>query len=96
MDMNIEVVFVPRDIEEKLWDKHGVTREEVEQVLESDPRFHFAEKGYVHVENLYRAIGQTESGRYLVVVFIHKLDQSALVISARDLTAKERKQYAKK
>jgi len=94
--MNLEAVFIPQDIEDKLWDKHQVTREEVEQVLDLDPRFHFAETGHVHGENLYRAIGQTDAGRYLVVIFIYKSDQSALVISARDLSAKERKQYAKK
>ena len=94
--MDIDAVFIPQDIEEKLWDKHQVTREEVEQALDSDSRFHFAETGHVHGENLYRAIGQTEAGRHLVVIFIYKSDQSALVISARDLTAKERKQYAKK
>lgn len=94
--MDIVVVLIPRDIEEKLWDKHSVSREEVEQILENDPRFRLAEKGHVHREDLYRAIGQTESGRYLMVLFIYKSDQSALVISARDLTAKERKQYAKK
>lgn len=94
--MNIEAVIIARDIEDKLLDKHRVSREEVEQVFESNPRFHLAEKGHVHGENLYRAIGQTEDGRYVVVIFILKSDQSALVISARDLTAKERKQYAKK
>lgn len=94
--MNIEAIIIARDIEEKLLDKHGVSREDVEQIFESNPRFHLAEKGHVHGENLYRAIGQTESGRFLMVIFISKLDRSALVISARDLTAKERKQYAKK
>lgn len=94
--MNIEAVFVPHDVEEKLWTKHHVTREEVQQVFESQARFRQAEKGHVHGENLYRAVGQTLEGRYLVVFFIHKSDQSALVISARDLTAKERKEYGKK
>lgn len=94
--MNIEAVFIARDIEEKLWEKHHVSREEVEQVFESNPRFHFTEKGHVHGEDVYRAIGQTENGRYLVVIFIYKSDQAALVISARDLTAKEKKRYAKK
>ena len=94
--MNIEGVFIPRDVREKLWNKHHVTHEEVEEVLDSNPRFHFAETGHVHGENLYRAIGQTDGGRHLVIIFVYKSDQSALVISARDLTAKERRQYAKK
>ncbi len=94
--MNIEAVIIARDIEDKLLQKHKVTRDEVQAVFESYPRFHLAEKGHVHGEDLYRALGQTPSGRYLVVFFIYKSDQSALVISARDLTAKERKRYAKK
>lgn len=94
--MNIEDIIFSREIADKLWDKHRVTTEEVVQIFDSDPLFRFAEQGHVRGENLYRAIGQTENGRYLVVFFIYKIDQSALVISGRDLTAKERKQYAKK
>jgi uncharacterized DUF497 family protein len=94
--MDIDAIFIARDIEEKLREKHRVSREEVEQVFEANPRFHFAEKGHIHGEDLYRAVGRTENGRYLVVFFVHKQDRSALVISARDLTAKERKRYAKK
>jgi uncharacterized protein len=94
--MDIEAVLLPRDIEEKLWHKHHISREEIEEVLERAPRLQFAEKGHIHGQDLYRAIGQTEGGRCLVIFFIRKPDQFALVISARDLTAKERKQYAKK
>lgn len=92
----IEAIVIPRDIEDKLEWKHNVTRREVEQVLTTTPKFRFAEKGHVQGENLYRAIGQTDGGRYLVVLFILKADHTALVISARDLTEKERKQYARK
>lgn len=94
--MIVEAVVIPRSIEDKLDSKHNVTRQEVEQVFASAPKFRFAEKGHVQGENLYRAIGRTNGGRYLVVLFILKADHTALVISARDLTDKEQKQYAKK
>ena len=44
-------------------------------------------------ENLYTALGQTEDGRYLIVFFIHKATNEALVISAREMTKKERRSY---
>jgi uncharacterized DUF497 family protein len=47
-------------------------------------------------ENLYRALGQTDGGRYLAVFFIHKGRGGALVISARDASLKERRSYGKK
>lgn len=94
--MNVEAIVIPADIEEKLYTKHNVTRHEVEQVFDSSPHFRFAEQGHVEGENLYRAIGRTEGGRYLVIFFILKVEHIALVISARDLTLKERKQYGKK
>jgi len=43
-----------------------------------------------------RALGQTDSGRYLTIFFIYKETHEALVISARDMTDKERKNYAKR
>jgi uncharacterized DUF497 family protein len=41
-------------------------------------------------------MGQTDSGRYLIVFFIHKKDNRALILSARDMTSAERKRYEKK
>jgi len=81
---------------EKLEAKHGVLPEEVEEVFANHPRFSFAESGTVEGENLYRALGQTDSGRYLTVLFIFKQTGQALIISARDMDRKERKQYGKK
>jgi len=52
------------------------------------------EKGHFRGENVYRALGQTEAGRYLVVFFIYKLTQEALILSARDMDRKERRVYA--
>jgi uncharacterized DUF497 family protein len=42
------------------------------------------------------ALGQTEAGRYLTVLFIHKKSKEALILSARDMAEKERKLYGRK
>ena len=47
-------------------------------------------------EDLYRALGHSDSGRYLTVFFIYKKTREALVISARDMTQKEKRQYEKR
>jgi uncharacterized DUF497 family protein len=80
----------------KLRSKHHVETDEVEEILSNKPLFHFVEHGYRENENLYAALGQTDSGRYLIVLFIFKEKGRALVISARDMTAAERKRYEKK
>jgi uncharacterized DUF497 family protein len=78
---------------EKIADKHGITTDEVEEVLFSRPHVRLAEKGRVKGENLYVAYGQTTAGRYLVVFFICKRRTAALPISARDMTPSERRYY---
>lgn len=70
--------------------------EEVEYVLKENPHIRFVEKGHVAGENVYAALGQTENGRYLVVFFVYKADKRALIISARDMDAAERKQYERR
>jgi uncharacterized DUF497 family protein len=42
------------------------------------------------------ALGQTDAGRYLAVLFIYKKSKEALVLGARDMADKERKQYGRK
>ena len=81
---------------EKLWRKHQVRAEEVEEVLYGSPKIRFIEKGDVKGENVYAAMGRSRAGRYLITFFIRKADNNALVISARDMTEKERKYYEKK
>jgi len=85
-----------RNVVDKLAWKHRVTIDEVEEVFRRLPRYRFLEKGDVAGEDLYAALGQTEAGRYLVVYFIYKVTAEALVLSARDMTRKEKKSYAKK
>ncbi len=83
------------DIVEKLEVKHNVSPEEVEEVFLNKPKIKRMNRGYFRGEDVYRALGQTKAGRYLVVFFIHKLTKEALILSSRNMDKKERKQYAK-
>ena len=78
---------------EKIAVKHRITTDEVEEVLFSEPHVRLVEKGRVKDEHLYVAYGQTATGRYLVVFFIHKRRSAALPISARDMTHSEQRYY---
>ena len=69
---------------------------EVEEVPGNHPKFRFVDKGERDDENVYLALGRTDSGRYLAVIFIYKQTQEALILSARDMARKERKQHGKK
>ena len=40
-------------------------------------------------------LGQTDAGRYLAVFFVYKKSHDAIVISARDMDAKERREYGR-
>lgn len=80
---------------EKLASKHAVTVGEAEDVLLSKPFVRKVAKGRVQREHVYSAMGQTGSGRYLIVFFIGKTHGMALPISARDMDASERKYYGK-
>jgi uncharacterized protein len=81
------------EILDKLLRKHNVREYEVVEVFESKPKFRFVERGHRQGENLYSAMGRTDAGRYVVVFFVHKSDGRALPVSARDMTAAERKRY---
>lgn len=89
------IIWLRKVVDKLLW-KHNVTTEEVEEVFSRPPRYRFIEKGDVEGEDLYAALGRTEAGRYLIIYFVRKTTGEALIISARDMTGKERKQYAKK
>ena len=94
--MNITGIIWLRNIVDKLAWKHNVSTDEVEELLNNSPRFRFIESGDVDGEHVYAATGQTNSGRYLVTFFIFKKTGEALIVSARDMSGKERKSYGKK
>lgn len=80
----------------KLYSKHDVTPDEVEEAFEGEPIFLEKENGKVEGENLYNVLGRTASGRYLSVFFIYKSGHQALIVSARDMDRKERRYYDKR
>lgn len=94
--MKIESVLWLRAVVDKLANKHGVETFEVEEALSNRPRIRRAEKGEREGEHVYMALGQTDAGRYLTVLFIAKGNSEVLPLSARDMAEKERKRYGNK
>ena len=94
--MRIEGIIWLRQIVDKLALKHKVDVNEVEETLNNKPKIRFVEKGLRKNENIYMALGQTDSGQYLSILFIYKLSKQAVVLSARDMARKERNIYGKK
>ena len=88
----VDIIWLPHVID-KLASKHRVTPEEVDEVLFSRPLYRKVQKGHVPGEDVYAALGRTQAGRYLIVIFVYKQTREALVLSARDMERKERRQY---
>ena len=88
-----DIIWLERIVEKLAW-KHAVLPSEVEQALSGKCRIFKKEKGRVEGEHLYNALGKTEAGRYLSVFFIRKLDNRALIVTARDMNNNERRRYA--
>jgi uncharacterized DUF497 family protein len=83
-------------IVEKIARKHHVSQGEIREVLRNSSHFRFVERGHRRGENVYAAMGQTNAGRYVIVFFVRKKTQQALILSARDMTGSERRRYEKK
>ncbi len=94
--MRIDGIIWLTQIEDKLLYKHRVETYEVEEVLGNRPKFRYVQAGERAADDVYLALGQTDGGRYLAVLFIYKQTKEALILSARDMARKERKQYGKK
>ena len=94
--MKIEGFIWLSDIVDKIVSKHKVTVSEVESLFDNKPIFSKIEKGRIKGEHLYRILDQTDSGRYLAAFFVYKKTREALIISARDMTDRERKYYGKR
>jgi uncharacterized DUF497 family protein len=95
--VQIENIVCSERTEAKLESKHHVTFREARQIFFSKSRIRFAESGYTTGEDVYAAFGQTLGGRYLSLFFIYKpARKTAVIISARDMSDKERKAYGRK
>ena len=76
---------------EKIWNKHHVTPSECEQIFFNLPIIADDEK-HSKKEKRYYALGHTDIHRLLFVVFTIRED-SIRIISARNMSRKERKVY---
>jgi len=87
-------------IEKITWDqntvdhisRHAVTAEEVEEVLFNDSELPRIMRGK---DDRYLAYGQSTAGRYLFIVLI-LANRKTKIITARDMTDKEKKFYRRK
>ena len=94
--MHIKGLLWLDEIVDKLHYKHSVSQIEVQETFNNKPHIRFVEKGHRPGKNVYFAQGRTEAGRYLIIFFIYKEDQRAFILSARDMTRTERRQYGRK
>ncbi len=94
--MKIGGIIWLRYVVDKLAFKHHVEPHEVEELLGNRPKIRFVEKGERKGEDVYLALGQSDAGRYLAVLFIYKKTKEALILSARDMAERERRRYGKK
>jgi len=92
--LEISRIIWLEDIVEKLIWKHNVEEQEVIEVLENRPTFQFKERGFQPGEDVYAAFGQTNTGRLLSIFFVYTHDQRAIIVSARDMSPKEKRKYA--
>jgi uncharacterized DUF497 family protein len=73
--------------------RHGVTPSEVEEACFGQP---LVQRGKSKGENpVYYVLGQSESGRYLFCVVIGFSDGNGYPVTAREMTAKEKRRYRK-
>ncbi|MFE3838901.1 BrnT family toxin [Pseudogemmobacter sonorensis] len=77
-------------------DKHEVSQSEAEQVFFNDPLLVLADRKHSEGEARFHALGHTDDGRRLHITFTLRDGNSLLrVISARDMSRKERDAYGK-
>lgn len=71
--------------------RHDITPADVHEGLQGEPKL------YRHGrENTTLVFGSTHSGRYLLVVLAEALDGRDYVVTARDMTAGEKKNFKQK
>jgi uncharacterized protein len=77
---------------EKNWEKHGVLASECEEVFFNLPLLLQSDDAHSQKEPRYFVLGHTIAGRRLFIAFTVREDKIR-VISARDMSKKERKIY---
>ena len=78
---------------DKNWIKHGITQTECEQTFFNLPFLVFDDSQHSQNEERFYALGRTDAGKGLFLVFTYR-DQSLIrVISARKMTKAEKEYY---
>jgi uncharacterized DUF497 family protein len=76
-------------------DKHGVSQSEAEQVFLNDPLLVVADERHSDEEKRFHALGRSDGGRLIHVTFTFRGGGTLIrVISARDMSRRERALYA--
>jgi len=78
---------------EKNWELHRVPFWEAEEIFFNEPLVIMADRKHSGQESRYLALGQTDSGRPLLISFFTVRRSLVRVISARDMTRKEVRTY---
>ena len=77
---------------QKIWSKHLVTTRECEEIFFAEPLIVAADEGHSLGEERGYALGRTDAGRLLFAAFTIR-GRLIRVISARDMSRKERRTY---
>ncbi len=102
--MNKPEGHVFRDVEGFEWDegnveknvrKHRVSSAECEEVFFEMPMFVFYDAVHSENEKRYLVLGKSNRGRHLFIVFTIRRNK-VRVISARDMSRRERRSYEEK
>jgi len=78
--------------DQKNYFKHGVTQTECEEIFFNSPLLVADDEGHSQDEVRYYVLGQTDASRLLFVVFTVR-NTALRVISARDMSSKEKRSY---
>ncbi len=88
--LRIEALEIDDHILDKIESRHGVSFHEVEETCLSETHHVRRSK-----EGLYKLFGQTEGGRYILVVLVNLGGSVWKVVTARQMTDSEKKFFNK-
>lgn len=97
--MDIDRILIPPSREAHIGQAHQVHRDEVYDAFEDDDLqiTRTRDERPDRPGRLYVAFGRAENGRLLTLIFRYfPEDKTAYVITARDMTAREKRRYRRK
>ena len=83
----------PEGTAQQVHQQHNIEPDEVDDVLTRQPHVRCVEETHRPGEHVYAAFGQTEAGRYLMILFVSTPDEQAHILWARDMRRAERQRY---